>query len=261
MGLFRSKEQKANIADARAVYAGIATDGSLADPAAVHQLADSMRANAHLQALSDKERRTLGDAAFERYAEVVLADDILSEAEEDALTDLADALGVDQEALRTRHKPVLNRLVVARVNDDRLPVIDEPVLMVKKDEVVHLETQAVLLKEVAQREYRGGYSGVSFRVAKGVRFHTGGFRGHSVVVGTKLQPADSGVLSVSSRRAVFLGANTTIEFAYPKLVNLEVFNDGIRFHVSNRQTAHLFRLESGEVVAATINAAMQRLDA
>ena len=147
------------------------------------------------------------------------------------------------------------------MNDDRLPVIPDPHLMAKKGEVVHLETQAALLKEVAVREYRGGYSGVSFRVAKGVRYNTGGFRGRSVVVGTKLQAMDTGILSVSSTRAVFLGTAKTIEFAYSKLVNLDVFDDGIRFHVSNRQTAHLFRLDSGPVVAATINAALQRLDA
>lgn len=132
--------------------------------------------------------------------------------------------------------------------------------MAKKGEVVHLETGAALLKEVAVREYRGGYNGVPFRVAKGVRFNTGGFRGRSVVVGTTLQTTDTGILSVSSKRAVFMGTAKTIEFAYCKLVNLDVLDDGIRFHVSNRQTAHLFQLDSGQVVAATINAALQRLD-
>jgi hypothetical protein len=73
-----------------------------------------------------------------------------------------------------------------------------------------------------------------------------------------MQVADSGTLSISSQRAVFIGARKTIEMPYTKLVNLSVFSDGIQFHLSNRQTAPLFRLQGGEVVAAAVNAAVHR---
>jgi hypothetical protein len=119
---------------------------------------------------------------------------------------------------------------------------------------------AALMKEVTMREFRGGSSGFSFRIAKGVRYRTGSFRGHSVVVGTQLQVADTGVLAVTSTRIVFLGSRKTVEIPYSKLVGLEVFTDGIRFSASNRQNAPLFRLESGDVVGATVNTAVQRLD-
>jgi len=45
---------------------------------------------------------------------------------------------------------------------------------------------------------------------------------------------------------------------YAKLVNLSVFSDGVQFHQSNRQTAPLFRLDDGEIVAATVNAAARQ---
>jgi hypothetical protein len=81
-----------------------------------------------------------------------------------------------------------------------------------------------------------------------------------VVVGTELQVADVGVLSVSSTGAVYLGSKKSIEFPYAKLMSVDVFSDGIRPDSSNRQTTPLFRLESGDVVAATLNDAMQRFD-
>jgi hypothetical protein len=104
-------------------------------------------------------------------------------------------------------------------------------------------------------------SGVSFRIAKGVSYRTGAIRGKSVVVGTELQVADSGVLAVTSQRIAYMG-NKTIELSYAKLMNLDVFSDGIRVHVSNRQNAPLFKVDPGvgEVIAATVNAAMQKLD-
>ena len=174
---------------------------------------------------------------------------------------MAEALGIGQSDFQTIFSDVRNRLVIAQVNDGRLGAISEPHLMTKKDEIVHLETEASLMKEVAVREWRGGSSGVSFRIAKGVSYRTGAIRGKSVVVGTELQVADSGILAVTSQRIAYLG-NKTIELSYAKLMNLDVFSDGVRVHVSNRQNAPLFKVDPGvgEVVAATVNAAMQRLN-
>lgn len=255
--LEKRRERRAAQAGAAARYRSLLDDlASSGDP---KDLVPALRDAASEAGLKAAElQHDMGDV-FRRHAEAALEDDLLSEAEEGRLLDLADAFGIDDGAMLTTHRDVLNRLVVARVNDGRLPQLDSPRLLLKPDEVVHLETEAQLMKEVKIREYRGGYAGVSFRVAKGVRFSTGGIRGRPVVVGTEWQPEDAGVLSVSSQRAVFMGQRKTIEFIYGKLVNLTVLTDGVRFHVSNRQTAPLFKVESGPVIAAVVNAAMQRM--
>ena len=53
---------------------------------------------------------------------------------------------------------VYTNLQVAKLNDGRLPTMDSSHLIAKKDEVVHFETSAALLKEVALKE--------SFEVAR-----------------------------------------------------------------------------------------------
>jgi hypothetical protein len=141
-----------------------------------------------------------------------------------------------------------------------MPELHTSKLITKKDEHVHLETEASLLKEVIDREYQGGYSGLSFSIVRGMRYHTGGTRGHSVVVGEHTESADNGLLSVSSHRAVFLGRTSSIELPYSKLLNLTIYSDGIQFHVSNRKAAPTFKVESGDVIAAVVNAAVQRLE-
>jgi hypothetical protein len=90
------------------------------------------------------------------------------------------------------------------------------------------------MKEVAIREYQGGTAATAF--AKGVRDTTGRTRGRSVVVGTELRVADTGTLTVSSKRLVYLGSKKSMEFPFAKLLSFDVFNDGIRLHSSNRQT-------------------------
>jgi hypothetical protein len=106
----------------------------------------------------------------------------------------------------------------------------------------------------------GGYSGFSFPIGKtGIRYKVGGARGHTVQIGTKLQVADSGVLAVTNKRAVYTGSRKTVDMPYAKLVNPTVFSDGIVFHLSNRVNAPMFAIQSGsDVVAAVVNAAAQR---
>jgi hypothetical protein len=261
MRLFQSKEKKQQVDAARSTYSEFAHAAATSDPEQAHGLAATFKANQEVGVLSEKERRERESKAFRAYAENVLADDRLTEEEEAAFGDVAEALRVEQTEFGTRFNDLLNRLVIARVNDGRLGVIPEPHIMTKKDEVVHLETNASLMKEVALREWRGGSSGVSFRIAKGVSYRTSAIRGKSVVVGTELQVADSGVLAVTSQRIAYMG-NKTIELSYAKLMNLDVFSDGVRVHVSNRQNAPLFKVDPGvgEVIAATVNAAMQKLE-
>lgn len=196
----------------------------------------------------DKTKKALAE-----YADQILADDILSEAEEQAFLEHAKALGAQT---LTKYPEILNRLIIARVNDGRLPIIPDPQLLAKPGETVYLETEAFLTKEVTVREWQG--SGWSFPIAMGVRYRTG--RGQMKAVGTKIEAADTGIISITDRRVVFGGARKSLESLYAKLNSLQVYSDGISLGVSNRQNVSTYKLinTSGEVVAAVLNAAMQR---
>jgi hypothetical protein len=209
---------------------------------------------------SASELQKINAGALRSYVETALADDLLTEDEEHSFSDVAQALGYDEDKIATQHPDLLQRMVVAKVNDGRLPEIDDPYLMTKRGEIVHAEAPASLLKEVVKRQMRAGYGGVSFRITKGVRFHTGLARGHSVVTGTEIQVADRGVLSVSSKRVVFSGQRSTIEVPYTKLVGLNVFENAVQLNASNRKNVPVFQLEAAEPIAATINAAVQRTE-
>jgi hypothetical protein len=85
--------------------------------------------------------------------------------------------------------------------------------------------------------YQGGYSGVSFRIAKGVRYSVGGTRGH-YVPGPEVQaPVDVGHVVVTTQRVLFTGNRTTREWNYAKLISIDASSDDqvMLIHVSNRQ--------------------------
>jgi hypothetical protein len=197
---------------------------------------------------------------IEQEARAAIVDDALSEQEETRLDQLIPSLGLSWETVGNRFPDLLGDILLAKTNDGRLDIVSEPHVITKRGEVVHVEAPANLMKEHQLRELRGGYSGFSFPIGKtGIRYRIGGFRGRSEVVGTELVAEDAGILAVTSKRVVFLGGKKTIEMPYTKLVGLNVFSDGLRFHLSNRQRAPLFQISSrADVLAAIIHVAMQR---
>ena len=209
--------------------------------------------------LSYAEQREMHARAFRNFADEVLADDILTEVEEKRINAIAGLLGISQAEFESDFHDILFRLFIAKVNDGRLPIITDSGLVLRQGEKAHMDMRARLLKKVAVTEYQGAHMGVSFSIIKGVRYHLGGTSGRRVVVGSEIQEKDTGILVVTSHRVVFLGSSESMEMAYGKLLSMDVFDDGIRFHLSNRKNSPFFSLESGHVVAAAVNAAIQCL--
>jgi hypothetical protein len=210
-------------------------------------------------AMAPADLANLNARIWREALETVLADDLVTQTEEDRLESVASLVGIDASTWRAAGPDLGGRFLIARINDGRLPQLDVANVLLKKGEIAHMEIQARLMKEVVDRETRGAYSGVSFRVAKGVRFNTGSYRGHSVVVGSQMVEADQGPLTLTSMRAVFCGLRKTLELPYSKLLSVNVFTDGVQFQMSNRQSAPLFCVPDGQVAAAVINGAYQRL--
>jgi hypothetical protein len=244
------------IGEYEAALAAVAQDGRSTGPA-VDQLRTVERAiiasGGNVQARKAQFYRSFLDRA--------LADEQLTLDEERHLEGVGSILfPADQEqdmvAILREYRA---QIFVAMVNDGRLPEISEPQMMPKKGEVVHLQEPAALLKEVIQREFRGGSRGMSFRVMKGVSYRVGNVRGKMVEVGRSFEVADTGTLFVTSRRAVYTGERKSIEVPYAKLLDLNVYTDAVQFHVSGRQNPSTLRVTDGTMVAAAINTAAQRL--
>ena len=208
-------------------------------------------------ALSDWHAR-----AFISIANTLIGDQILTPDEDHQLSQTGAMLDVGWEQVRVIDSTLPVKALVSAINGGVMPEVAEPHLLPKKGEVVHAEVTANLMKEVAVREYRGGSSGFSFPIGKtGVRYRTGAVRGRMVQVGTSIEVADTGLLVVTNKRTVFMGSKKTVDMPLPKLVNLDVFEDGIRFHMSNRVNPPLFQIgDLSEFVAAVIGKAASNLE-
>jgi hypothetical protein len=271
--LFRSKEERAadHAARQRAEEAAARERAELQElpqrvatmePDQVREAASELLAR---HALEPAEERSLATRAVRELGEAVLRDPSLDEEQEHRFSQLYLGLGFQAADLESGPFADLHaRMIIGTLNAGRLDSLArEPAHMVaRRGESVFAELDATLLKEVAVREWEGRTQGVSIRIAKGVRYYTGGSRGTLVQTGTELRNEDAGVLAVSSKRTVFLGQRSTMEFPIAKIISFDVFADGIRLHVSSRERAPLFRLANGygDVAAATIHAVIRELD-
>lgn len=110
--------------------------------------------------------------------------------------------------------------------------------------------------------WSGGSHGVSFRIAKGVRYHVGGSRGTFRQGPEAIQATDFGKFVLTNHRALFIGAKKTTEWAFSKLVGFSLEGEGgtALFNVSNRQKASgvIYGTANEAVIEATIAAAIAR---
>jgi hypothetical protein len=225
---------------------------------------DSVKVRAHIGGIASllpiEEQQRIRLDVFETWARGAVSDDILTPDENARLGVLLSAFKVSWDDVAATDPDLRDQVFIASVNGGFLPEVVSPHLMAKKGEVVHLEWPVSLVKEIAIREYQGGYSGFSFPVGKtGIRYKVGGSRGHSVQVGTKLDVADTGTLAITNKRAAYMGTRKTVDMPYAKLDNITVYADGVQFHVSGRVNAPLFTMKTGsDMVAAVVHAAARR---
>lgn len=112
-------------------------------------------------------------------------------------------------------------------------------------EIVHACVGAkVIESKVVRRDYGGGYSGFSFRIAKGIRYHVGGSRGRSSPVYGDVCVAQ-GNLVLTSARALYLANARSFDKPWAKISAVEPYSDAMTFYLSGRQTSTtLFYLDA-----------------
>ena len=84
----------------------------------------------------------------------------------------------------------------------------------------------VYAKETVSRSSQGGYGGMSIRLARGVYYHFGGFKGQRIDTST-LKEIDYGGMLLTTQNIYFGGDHTTFRIPYDHVVSFRPHSDGI----------------------------------
>lgn len=183
--------------------------------------------------VDSKSLTALVASGWEKAVELAFDDGLLSEQEETALSELQEHFGLSQQTLdRTgSYSKLVKGAVLRDIMDGKLPErvkVDGslPFNLQKTEKVVWVFQDVDYYEEKTRTRYVGGSQGVGIRIAKGLYYRTGAFKGERVQTSETIH-ADTGLLGVTNKHIYFAGPSKKFRINYNKIVAFEPFSDGI----------------------------------
>jgi hypothetical protein len=111
----------------------------------------------------------------------------------------------------------------------------------------------VYSKETVSRSYQAGYGGLSVRLARGMYYHFGGFKGQRIDAST-LKEIDYGGMLLTTQNIYFGGDHTTFRIPYTNVVSFRPHSDGIGIFRDSAQAEVFTVLEANPSGGNPVNA-------
>jgi len=170
---------------------------------------------------------------WEQAASHFIEDGNLSLEEENQLTRFAAHFNLSQNELNQRGvyiqfvKGAVLREVMEGKIPDRLKIDTQlPFNFQKSESLIWFFNNVDYYEDKTRRHYVGGSSGVSIRIAKGVYFRTGGFKGHPVET-TERVHVGTGIMAVTNKHIYFSSPQKTFRIRLDKIVSFMPYSDGV----------------------------------
>ena len=172
-------------------------------------------------------------SGWEKAVDIAFDDGILSEEEESALSELKEHFSLSQQELDNNgaFTKIVKGAVLRDILDGELPERMKadgnlPFNLQKTEKVIWVFQDVDYYEEKTRTRYVGGSQGVSIRVAKGLYYRTGAFKGERVQTSETIH-ADTGLLGITNKHIYFTGHSKSFRINYNKIVSFEPFSDGI----------------------------------
>jgi hypothetical protein len=183
--------------------------------------------------IDDSMLKSLLILGWEKASSVALEDNLLTSEEEKSLEAFIKAFNLDQDSLDINgaYSNIIKASIIREVLDGKIPAkvqsdIQLPFNLQKDELIVWIFRGVPYYEQRTRIRYEGGYSGVSIRIAKGLYYRTGGFRGNPVAT-TNMVKIDNGILGVTNKHVYFAGGIKSFRIPYAKVVSFAPYSDGI----------------------------------
>jgi len=170
---------------------------------------------------------------WEKAVDNVFDDGILTEEEETALSELKQYFSLSQQELDRNgaFTKIVKGAVLRDIFDgklvERVQFNDNlPFNLQKTEKIVWVFQDVDYYEEKTKTRYVGGSQGVSIRIAKGLYYRTGAFKGERIQTSETIH-ADTGLLGITNKHIYFSGSSKKFRINYNKIVSFEPFQDGI----------------------------------
>lgn len=177
--------------------------------------------------------RKLIVSGWEMAVEFAFDDGLLSTEEELALSTLKEHFELSQQELDLNGlysklaKGAILRDVIGGKVPERIRIDGNlPFNFQKNEKLVWLFKEVSYYEERSNVKYIGATQGLSVRIAKGVYYKAGAFKGGRVQTSESVH-VDTGLLGVTDKHIYFFGESKRFRVSYNKIVSFEAFSDGL----------------------------------
>ena len=164
--------------------------------------------------IKNDEFNTLYTSGFDNAVEKFLEDGILSVDEEEKVGDFREQLNLTQDTLdmngslqKVVKASVLRDLTEGNIPEPKINIQGHiPFNFQKTEKLIWIFQDVEFYEQRTRTQYQGGYSGVGIRVAKGVYYRTGSFKGNPVKI-DEMKYIDTGIFGLTNKHVYFASSN------------------------------------------------------
>lgn len=184
--------------------------------------------------IDEKQRNTFIRIGWENAVESAFDDGILTEQEEENLLNILTTFLLNQDDVDVNGyytklvkgsvlREVLSGNIPNKVSNDKNSL---PFNFQKNEQIIWLFADVDYYEQKTKRQYQGGSRGVSVRIAKGVYYRVGAFKGESINI-TETVHTDTGLMAITNKHIYFSGSQKSFRVNFNKIVSFQPYDDGI----------------------------------
>lgn len=184
--------------------------------------------------ISNVVKEKAGYIALDKAAHKYLADGLISDSEQQRLDEFTTSLSLSLTQVPngfdcTNIVKIRQCAILRQLQRGQLPPSQpttQPIMLAAGEVVLWQYSRVYCYQEKIVKEWVGRSSGWSYRVMKGVYYHTGGSRGHAVEH-TTMECLGTGSLVLTDRNMIFFSSLKSVKIPYKKLIGVTPYSDGI----------------------------------
>lgn len=172
--------------------------------------------------------------AFDLAVGKILEDGILSNDEEQMIIRFRDHFNLSLDTLDKNgsYEKVIMSAILRELTEGRIPEQSIrtshqlPFLFQNSEVLIWVFNNVDFYEQITVTEFRGRSQGISIKVAKGLYYRTGVFKGKPVKT-AKTKYYGRGLLALTSKHIYFASPEKKVKIPFNKLISLEPYEDGI----------------------------------
>lgn len=181
---------------------------------------------------ADRWREALIEG-WETAVETFLSDKLIDTREEERLISYARHFGLTDEELdrNDAFTRMIKSIVLRELCEGKIPQRIQvegklPFNFQKNEKIIWVFKNVQYYEDRKRRQYVGGHSGFSIRIAKGVYYRVGAFKGHPVDTVERVY-LGTGILVVTDRHLYFKSEQKAFRIRLDKIIMIEPYSDGV----------------------------------